>query len=64
MNSIDYIIARLKEPSTWAAVSLLVGYLGYELSADKMMQAAVAAILLIGIFWKKDTQSGTGDGSK
>lgn len=63
MNYLDYVIARMKEPSTWAAVALLAGYVGYELDQQKLMTAAAAAITLIGVFWKRDSQSGTGDGS-
>jgi hypothetical protein len=61
---IDYLVARLKEPSTWAAVSLLAGYVGYNLDETKLMAAAAAAITLIGVFWKRDSQSGTGDGTR
>ena len=63
-NYIDYVIARLKEPSTWAAICLLAGYIGYELDQQKLMAAAAAAMTVIGVFWKRDTQStGTGDGN-
>ena len=62
MNYLDYVMARLKEPSTWAAVALLSGYIGYEMDQQKLMAASAAAITLIGVFWKRDTQSGTGDG--
>jgi len=61
MMTIKYYLERLSEPSTWSAIVIIVGLVGYNMSdsfdADKWMQGAGAAVVLINIFWKKDTQS-------
>lgn len=57
---VKYILARLKEPSTWSAISVLFGVGGWSFSDE--YQGAFAAFfsglfVLINVFWKKDSQS-------
>ena len=42
--------------------ALLAGYVGYEMDQQKLMAVSAAAMTLIGVFWKRDTQTGTGNG--
>ncbi len=58
--NIRYIIERLKEPSTWSAISVMCGVGGWALAPE--YQTAFASFfsglfVLINVFWKKDTQS-------
>ena len=67
MKYVYYLVQRAKEPSTWSAIAVLAGTVGYNLGEEwqaKAVGASVAAFLVINILWKKDTQvTGTGDGN-
>ena len=57
MNSIDFIIKRLQEPSTWTAVAVMVGVAGYEVGVEYAVEIATSAVVIINVFWKRDSQS-------
>lgn len=61
LMTIKYYLERLSEPSTWTAIVILLGMIGYKLDgtfqAGVWMERAGAAVILINIFWKKDSQS-------
>lgn len=57
MNSIEYILNRFKEPSTWSAIAILCGLVGYELSVEYAMEVATASFVLVNVFWKRDSQA-------
>lgn len=48
-QTMQYILDRIKEPSTWAGVAVLLTAIGIEISAEKLASigAAIAAILSI-----------------
>lgn len=45
----DWILARLKEPSTWKGLAALLGSIGIAVSPDLILQIGSAAIAVIGI---------------
>jgi hypothetical protein len=49
MKIIDYILARLKEPSTWRGITTLAGVVGVTLSPQHWDAIASATIGIIGL---------------
>jgi hypothetical protein len=46
---IDYIIARLKEPSTYAGIATVLALVGWKLSPELMGAIASAGIAVIAL---------------
>jgi hypothetical protein len=58
--SIKFWLQRMKEPSTWNAISVLLGTIGYNIPDDwgkALMGLASTMLVFINLIWKKDTQS-------
>ena len=54
------LLQRLKEPSTWTAIGVIVGFAGYSMSPEEINALQVLGASVVGvvnIFWKKDSQS-------
>lgn len=61
-DKIEYVLARLKEPSTWIALNTVAGIIGLEVSEE--YGAVIAGFFgsiatLLAVFWKRDSQSKT-----
>jgi hypothetical protein len=58
MNQLNYILARLKEPSTYRGLAILGGLVGISLEPDQWtaISAAVAAVIaLVEVFRREKT---------
>jgi len=55
-----YFLQRLKEPSTWNGISVVIGVVGYNLPAGwdtAGVTIATSLLAIVNIFWKKDSQA-------
>lgn len=52
----DYIVARMREPSTWRGLALLIGAFGVQLHPDAMpaVGTAVASIIAAVEVFRKE----------
>lgn len=63
------LLQRLREPSTWNAICILGGAIGFNIPAEYgqvLTAGCTFGLVIINAFWKKDSQSqpkSTGDGS-
>ena len=60
MDKVEYVLARLKEPSTWIALNTVAGILGLEISEEygKVIAGFFGSVATcIAVFWKRDSQS-------
>ncbi len=58
MNQLNYILARLKEPSTYRGLAILGGLVGISLDPDQWtaISAAVAGVIgLVEVFRREKT---------
>ncbi len=58
MNQLNYILARLKEPSTYRGLAILGGLVGISLDPEQWtaISAAVAAVIgLVEVFRREKT---------
>lgn len=46
---VNWILARLKEPSTWRGLSILVGALGVSVSPERINDIGIGVMAAIGI---------------
>lgn len=60
MDRLKYVLDRLREPTTWAGISIVSGIVGRQISPENQViisgffDGLAAAIFM---FWKRDSQS-------
>lgn len=49
MKALTYILARLREPTTWAGITGLVSAVGISISPDLAKEIGVAGTAVVGV---------------
>ncbi|HYH40283.1 MAG TPA: hypothetical protein VD860_18830 [Azospirillum sp.] len=49
-NFFDFVVARLKEPSTHASIAVLLGVVGVQIAPDQVGNIALGAATVAGLF--------------